>query len=200
MDLIKEAKQVGTIYHYTTFESGLKILKSDKLKANHTDDSTNDKPVFGVSFTRDKRFHNNHNVGFDASSFGQTPQVRFTVDGNKLSNNFKVQPYSQQGAFSKHRKSFEAEERVISDKPFIIPLSKYIISVDILIEYKKPSNQYDIIGIVDYEMYEPVRAKIIKFVQDKNIPINLIVNKNGDALPSKVKSTVIQKILSFFKQ
>ena len=200
VDLLKEAKQVGTIYHYSTFEAGLKILQSNQLKASEADDSTNNNPVFAISFTRDKRFHDNHVVGFDESSIGNKPQVRFTVDGDKLSNNFKVQPYSQGDAFSKNRKGFEAEERVISNKPFAIPLSNYLISVDILLEYKKPSNKYDVLGIVNYEMYEPVRAKIIKFAQDKNIPINLIINKNGDPLPDKVKPNLINKILSFFKK
>jgi hypothetical protein len=116
---LDESKQVGTIYHYTTFEAGLKILQSNQLKSGEAADSTRQTPVFAISFTRDKRFHDNHVVGFDESSFGNTPQLRFTVDGNKLSNRFSVQPYSQGGAFSKGRKSFEAEERVISDKPFI---------------------------------------------------------------------------------
>jgi len=199
-DLLQDAKQVGTIYHYTTFDSGLKILKSNKLKAFDADDSTNTNPVFAVSFTRNKRFHNNNNVGFDVSSFGMKPQVRFTIDGNKLSNKFKVRPYSQKGRFSKSRTNFESEERVISDKPFSIPLSNYLISVDILVEYKKPSNDYDLIGILNYKEYAPVRAKIVKFAQNKNIPINLMINKNGDVWPDKQKSTVIDKILSLFKK
>ena len=116
-DILKEAKQVGIIYHYTTFDSGLKILKLNQLKSSDAADSTNAKPVFAVSFTRDKRFHDNHVVGFDESSIGNKPQLRFTIDGNKLSNKFKVQPYSQGGAFSKNRKGFEAEERVVSNKP-----------------------------------------------------------------------------------
>jgi len=196
---LDESKQVGTIYHYTTFNSGLKILQSNQLKSGEAADSTNSNPVFAISFTRDKRFHDNHVVGFEESSFGNKPQLRFTIDGNKLSNRYSVQPYSQQGAFSKDRKGFEAEERVISDKIITIPLSDYLISVDLLIEYKKPSNKYDIIGIVDYEEYAPLRAKIIKFAQDKNIPINLIINKNGDPWPDKVKPTLIQKILNWFK-
>jgi hypothetical protein len=199
-NILKEAKQVGIIYHYTTFENGLKILQSNELKGSEAADSTNAKPVFAISFTRDKRFHDNHVVGFEESSFGNTPQLRFTIDGDKLSNRFSVQPYSQGGAFSKDRKGFEAEERVISDKIITIPLSDYLISVDLLIEYKKPSNKYDIIGIVDYEEYAPLRAKIIKFAQDKNIPINLIINKNGDPWPDKVKPTLIQKILNWFKK
>lgn len=197
---INEAKQVGTIYHYTTFEAGLKILQSNQLKSGESADSTIAKPIFAISFTRDKRFHNNHTVGFGESSFGNIPQVRFTIDGNKLSNKFKIGPYSQQGAFSKNRKGFEAEERVISDKPFTIPISKYLISVDLLIEYKKPSNKYDYIGMVDYEMYAPIRAEIIKFAQNKNIPINLVTNKNGDYYPEKTKKNIIKKILDWFEK
>lgn len=199
-NIIKEAKQVGIIYHYTTFEAGLKILKLNQLKSSEAADSTNAKPVFAVSFTRDKRFHDNHVVGFDESSIGNKPQLRFTIDGNKLSNKFKVQPYSQGGAFSKNRKGFEAEERVVSNKPFTISLSDYLMSVDVLLEYKKTSNEYDYLSIVQYEMYAPLRAEIIKFAQDKNLSINLVINKNGDPWPDKVKDSLIQKILNWVKR
>ena len=197
-----ESKQVGIIYHYTTFDNGLKILQSNQLKSSDADDSTNDKPVFAISFTRDKRFHNNHNVGFDVSSFGQRPQVRFTVDGNNLSNRYKIGSYAQGGkdggVFSKGGKAFEAEERVASNKPFSIPILSYIESVDILIEYKKPGkDDWDMEW--DYETYAPISAELVKFAQDKNLPINLIVNKNGDPWPDKAKKTIIQKILNFFK-
>ena len=194
---LDESKQVGTIYHYTTFNSGLKILQSNQLKSSDAADSTNAKPVFAISFTRDKRFHDNHVVGFEESSFGNTPQLRLTLDGNKLSNRFKVQPYSQGGVFDKGKKSFEAEERIISDKPFTIPLSDYLISVDVLVEYKKPGkDDWDMEW--DYETYAPIRAKIIKFALDKNLPINLIVNKNGDPWPDKIKPKLINKILNWF--
>jgi hypothetical protein len=199
-DGLNESKQVGVIYHYTTFDNGLKILQSNQLKSHGTADSTKTNPMYGVSFTRDKRFHNNHNVGFDVSSFGQRPQVRFTVDGNKLSNRYKIQPYAQiggSGRFEKQREEFEAEERVVSNKPFSIPILSYIESVDILIEYKKPGNDdWDMEW--DYKTYAPIRAKIIQFAQDKNIPINLIINKNGDPWPDKAKKTIIQKILNWF--
>ena len=195
---LDESKQVGTIYHYTTFNSGLKILQSNQLKSSDAADSTNTKPVFAISFTRDKRFHDNHVVGFEESSFGNTPQLRLTLDGNKLSNRFKVQPYSQGGVFDKGKKSFEAEERIISDKPFTIPLSDYLISVDVLVEYKNPGKNGDWDAEFDYEEYAPIRAKIIKFAQDKNLPINLIVNKNGDPWPDKIKPKLINKILNWF--
>jgi hypothetical protein len=200
---LKEGKQVGIIYHYTTFEGGLKILQSNQLKSSDAADSTNAKPVFAISFTRDKRFHNNHNVGFDVSSFGQRPQVRFTVDGNNLSNRYKIGSYAQGGkdggVFSKGGKAFEAEERVVSNKPFSIPILSYIESVDILIEYKKPGkDDWDMEW--DYETYAPISAELVKFAQDKNLPINLIINKNGDPWPDKIKPTLIDKILNFFKK
>jgi len=197
-DILKEAKQVGIIYHYTTFEAGLKILQSNQLKSGEAADSTKSKPVFAISFTRDKRFHDNHVVDFTSSSFGRTPQLRFTIDGNKLSNKFKVQPYSQGGVFDKGKKSFEAEERVISDKTFTIPLFDYLISIDVLFEYKEPKDG-DWEAEFDYEEYAPLRAEIIEFAQDKNLPINLIINKNGDPWPDKVKDSLIQKILNWFK-
>jgi hypothetical protein len=200
IDLLKEAKQVGIIYHYTTFKNGLDILQSNQLESSDAADSTNAKPVFAVSFTRDKRFHDNHVVDFSRTSFGNTAQLRFTINGDKLSNKFKVQPYSQQGPFSKDKKGFEAEERVVSDKQFTIPLLPYLKSVDILVEYKKPKDKDDFDADYDYRHYAPIRAEIIKFAQDKNIPINLIINRNGDPWPDKTKETLIQKILNWFKK
>ena len=193
-----ESKQVGIIYHYTTFEAGLKILHSNQLKSGETDDSTKSNPIYGVSFTRDKRFHNNHDIGS-----GQKPQVRFTIDGDKLSNRYKIGSYAQGGkdggVFSKGGKAFEAEERVVSNKPFSIPILSYIESVDILIEYKKPGkDDWDMEW--DYETYAPISAELVKFAQDKNLPINLVVNKNGDLWPDKVKPTLINKILNWFKK
>ena len=198
-EFLFESKQVGVIYHYTTFENGLKILQSNELKGADAADSTHANLVYAVSFTRDKRFHNNHNVGFDVGSFGQRPQVRFTVDGDKLSNKFKVQPYSQQGVFSKDKKNFESEERVISNKPFSIPIIPYIKSVDILIEYKKPDRNSDWMEEIDYDLYAHISSDLIEFAQDKNLPINLIVNKNGDPWPDKAKKTIIQKIINWIK-
>lgn len=198
-----EAKQVGTIYHYTTFDNGLEILQSNQLKGFETEGHTNTNPIYGLSFTRDKRFHNNHNIGFDASVFGQKPQVRFTIDGDKLSNKYKIQPYAQiggSGRFEKGQEEFESEERVIFNKPFSIPLLPYLKSIDILIEYKKPKYDDDIDDDnYNYRKYTPLRAKTIKFAQDNNIPINLIINKNGDPYPDKIKQTLIQKILKYFQ-
>ena len=74
----------------------------------------------------------------------------------------------------------------------------YLISIDVLFEYKEPKDG-DWEAEFDYEEYAPLRAEIIEFAKDKNLPINLIVNKNGDPWPDKVKDSLIQKILNWFK-
>jgi hypothetical protein len=94
---ITEAKQVGTLYHWTSFDSLIKILKSNELKANiHDDYSSIDfrvkknpsieiKPH--VSFTRvkNKTSGNDHIYALPWA---------LEIDGDKLSNNYKVSPYS----------------------------------------------------------------------------------------------------------
>ena len=135
-DILKqiiEGKQVGTLYHNTNLGQALEIIKSNRLNITSNDlntltnfrtfrddnviispfgpiikDRTKIKPF--ISFTRDKdyvRFNNN---------------VRFVLDGDKLSQNYKIIPYSQFGG----RENDEREERIQTD---ISNLSKYIIKI-----------------------------------------------------------------------
>jgi len=53
--ILSEAKQVGTIYHFTGFENIISILTSNNLKP--TLNEIKRQQVFGVSATRDKNFH-----------------------------------------------------------------------------------------------------------------------------------------------
>jgi hypothetical protein len=85
-DILNEAKQVGILYHYTS-KAGLKsILDSNEL--NITTESYRDHTLYFISFTRNKNFHrkgNNWNVKTD---------YRITLDGDKLSNKYKIQPFA----------------------------------------------------------------------------------------------------------
>ncbi len=85
-DILNEGKQVGKIYHYTS-EAGLKgILASNKLKASEEFYMGNE--LYYISFTRNKNFHKkgaNWNVKTD---------YRITVDGDKLSNKYKIKPFA----------------------------------------------------------------------------------------------------------
>ena len=79
--MLNEAKQVGVIYHYTELSSFFRILETNTLRGLISKYSK------GISFTRNKNFHKSSNryiMGIDVS---------FVVDGNKLSNNYKIVPF-----------------------------------------------------------------------------------------------------------
>ena len=81
---INEAKQVGTLYHFTTASNAVSILR-DNILGKKRD---------AVSFTRDKNFPKSVRHGI-------YPEVGFILDGDLLSNKYKVEPYSFQGTVQK---------------------------------------------------------------------------------------------------
>lgn len=105
---ITESKQVGILYHYTSFSNGLWIIKSNTLKGSIS------KPSF-VSLTRDKSFHKQHRImaGTD---------LRLVLDGDKLSTKYKIKPHDF-GAED------ESEERILTTA--IIDIKKYLIRIDL---------------------------------------------------------------------
>lgn len=105
LDLI-EAKQVGTLYHFTPFKGMLGILKTNILKIGDDSNFETGGNVGNVSLTRDK----------DLNYFS----YRITLDGDKLSNNYKITPY-QYGV-----EAGEAEESVNRD---IKNISNYILNI-----------------------------------------------------------------------
>jgi len=186
IDLLREAKQVGILYHYTIYENAVDILKDSNLKSGMSDDN-----LSSVSFTRDKNFHKQHRT---LSKFME-PQCRFTFNGDKLSNKYKISPYVQGAVgdvdpFAKSKKGFEAEERITSDKPFTIPLNNYLISFDMVVDYKDQSEWW-----FRYEN----QVDAIKLCIEKKVPINM-VDKNGSPIPYEEKQSIIQKILNWFKK
>lgn len=75
---IVSGKQVGTLYHLTNIEGMDYILKNNVLESRN----------FGghVSLTRDKMM--NSYVGHPPAMF-----FKLIIDGDKLSNNYKIEPY-----------------------------------------------------------------------------------------------------------
>ena len=86
IDLLREAKQVGMLYHYTS-EDGLNgILNSNSIEAS--EEIYMGHHLYYVSFTRNKNFHKK------GSKFGVKTEYRITLDGDKLSNKYKIQPFA----------------------------------------------------------------------------------------------------------
>lgn len=110
IDILKEAKQVGTLYHFTD-DNGLRgILKTNELWASETNASH-------VSLTRDK---NGWHVGTLDNIF------RISLDGNKISNKYKIKPYAWSD-LNRGNKDTESEEAVLTNK--ITNIKDYILEI-----------------------------------------------------------------------
>lgn len=155
-----EAKQVGTLVHYTTYRNALLILQNNSLNATGgTNDFTHKnyqktvhrgrsetEPV--ISLTRTK-WKTNFNIADNAT-------VAIIIDGDKLSNNYKIIPYHDYDAVDD-----EMEERIYGKN--ISPLSKYIKGIMI----------YDDGGFLD----EPKdMRKLIGYCETHNIKYGLTDN------------------------
>ena len=139
IDVLYEGKQVGILYHIMDENSFTYNLTNDRI-GNRKDDI--------ISFSRSK-------------SFLSIPQhlpkdkvfARFIIDGDKLSNNYKIFPVDDRFYKSKNQKKDsldwlfenqdEFEERVIG---VINNIGKYIIKIEIFKEIdektKKLLKQY----------------------------------------------------------
>jgi len=121
--ILKESKQVGIIYHYTTYKAVLDILKSNSLKSKN----------FGkwISFTRSKYPLFSDDV------------VQISFDGDKLSEKYKIEPFNFFNNYSKDEKEERIEAKEIRN------IDKYIISVKIKYNKQLFNRFFDI----DFDKY-----------------------------------------------
>lgn len=107
---VREAKQVGIIYHFTHNIAFLKILSDKGFKTvNH--------PF--ISFTR------NYNL------LGDFGQFRFALDGDRLSNKYHIEPYMDT-EYAITRGHEGREERILWPTGKLLPVLGYVIQIDIL--------------------------------------------------------------------
>ena len=145
IDLLNEGKQVGTLYHFTTLRGATGILASGKININ--EDGV-------ISATRDK---NLNTAEFDTEGDPDENIVRIDLDGNKISNNYKIQPYSF-GHIGKE--NLEFEEQIIIGKEGL-PI-KYITNIKIMVNNE------------DEYSYKKYFNSLTQIIQDKNIPYEIV--------------------------
>ncbi len=103
---IKESKQVGLLYHFTSLGSLASILSSDFMvrdgEYGHDDGDF-------ISFTRDKNF-----LKLKRHITANRPYVRITFDGNKLSDKYKFTPHQYDSIYGRDNEDIgdEQEERL----------------------------------------------------------------------------------------
>lgn len=124
---LSERKQVGVIYHFTiSLERMLKI--ADTGMEGSEELAQKAQKVFKTIQTPDKSYSYSFTRNPWLTVFGD---FRITIDGDKLSDKYKIQPV-QEPAFTRQNKRPEFEERIISPYPKI-DISKCILSMDVLV-------------------------------------------------------------------
>jgi hypothetical protein len=170
LDILLEGKQVGTIYHYTTVDGLQGILKDGYLKPS----PARQEQLSYVSFSRNKAL---------GSTLGPSKtQVRISIDGDKLSNKYKLLPYTQlEPETEKDKENWNKSfSKTSSESEVIIPSKKYnnkieiipyINNIDIIItgRWKDPlkNNLEDAINIFKTNL--KITFDLIK---KYNIPVN----------------------------
>lgn len=164
INLIKEAKQVGTLYHFTSYSKLVKIINSGfVLTTEHKDIQ----PY--VSFTRDKSMY----------SDSISTQVRLTIDGSGLSNRYKIMPHADVKAGYGRGSVDEMEERISLIKyPRGVDVSRYLTIVNIKkinknFDLDDPESFQDTDDFVEPPSFESYN-EAIKLLKNKNIPYSIV--------------------------
>jgi hypothetical protein len=139
LDFLNEAKQVGDLYHFTPLSNLKNILATRLLYPN--DESQ-------ISVTRRPNMSTKEFQDMETS-----PILRITLDGDKISNKYKIRPF----AFGANENDPEdlGEEQIIvnGEKFYFIP---YLKRVDLFLNKKKEIN-----------------AKSVEFLEKTNIPYKI---------------------------
>lgn len=155
IDILTEARQVGTLYYFGPYR------RLSRLVDNNFILSSTIQPY--VSFTRNKAM----------VSDTITSETRLTIDGDKLSQKYKIIPFAQTSAGYGRGSTDEAEERIDLKKyPKGIDISKAIVGIEI----KNPlsvNSEFD-----DEESFEPPSVEayneLLKKLKQNNISYKLI--------------------------
>jgi hypothetical protein len=154
LEEILEAKQVGVLYHFTTYGKMIEIVNNNFIlnPKIHIHKS----PY--ISFTRDK-YMKSHSV---------SQEVRIKIDGDKLSETYKITPHADvKAGYSRMFGSGESEERIdLTSLPDGVDISNSIINIDVLdIKYAMGGEDDDfeeIQGVPSLEDYNTLLESLSK--------------------------------------
>lgn len=136
---ITEGKQLGTLYHYTEIEYMVRILSDNMLKGKYKDKQD----MFIISFTRNQIFTSQpRQLG------GKNLNSRLVIDGNKLSNKYKLFPYAGYGF--RRNVDKEQEERLYMKDEYLNNIDAYVIYYDFFLEKILDRTYYKIPSLIKY--------------------------------------------------
>jgi predicted glycosyl hydrolase (DUF1957 family) len=113
------------LYHFTNYWGAINILKQDILKAGY-----NNKFIINVDNSPVKYPTSLQYISFTRDPDLRFGPIRFTIDREKLSHNYKIESHLDQGYSARTNWAlYEAEERVKGDIP---DFHKYVKEVGII--------------------------------------------------------------------
>lgn len=179
--VFNEAKQVGTIYHVCSLKDYLKyILPNDTLQASGRYYNFAYGGDYYVSFTRDKGF-------IVESRDDEVVLVQLVVDGDKLSENYKVRPYND-FAFDEDgiRKSDDFRKREMEEcvKGPIKNISRYIKEIRFDIAATHEVTQEPDINLLKKKKKLLKNLVYYKFIRGRSADLNC---PNGTPLDEALK-------------
>ncbi len=161
---LNERKQVGNLYHFTSYTSLIQIINSGfVLTTKHKDIQ----PY--VSFTRNKSMY----------SDSISTQARLTIDGNKLTDKYKLSPHADEKAGYGRSSVDESEERVsLLRYPKGVDVSKSLVEVTLRkinpnIDWDDPDSFQDSEDFVEPPSLEDYNT-LISLLKKKNIPFKIV--------------------------
>ena len=168
-----EGKQVGVIYHYTSFGFLLGILTANQIGKGI---STAGRLHTPISFTRDKHFHKATRIGV------LTDNARIVLDGDRIANNYKIEPYDywrdpKRNRYTindlpKHQEEYDEKEEKMWTP--LQNLDRYIIKIELFKEklddmfhYLYDKDRHGVtmyIGLDNYKTF-PTEDNYIEFLK-----------------------------------
>lgn len=170
---ILEAKQVGNVYHFTSFYATKLILESMSIKFSefYTEDSDNYLNYeYRFSFTRNKNLFKQL-TNSQKSEGGIKFEIRLTFDGDLLSNFLKFKPHDdnyqlKNGYLRKRNEDLgdEMEERVYSNTEYVEIKPNYIKEIAVLVD-KEYIEKYDkggkLLKVADLCLFNNIKFIVI---------------------------------------
>lgn len=152
-----EAKNIGTLYHFTSASRLLKILQGNKLEAH-----PRPKGKYALSTTRDKNFH----ITGDRMEDGiHDISVRISLNGNKISERYKIVAFNYFGQDKEddskvtRADNTESEEEIYTNANGLINLRNYIIEITFFKDWSTRENF--------------IIEKSIELLKQSNIPFKI---------------------------
>lgn len=167
-EFINEAKQIGTIYHFTTLNGLKSLLNKDELNKFGCDILTFYSHNSYLSTTRNYALSTDmYNNDFPLAKYN----VRIAIDGSKLSNKYKIKPVAgytlnDKDIFNQDKNFGRVKRSTVEYEEVVCPLkgTKYFALKDYIIEIQILPSFSD---IEDIDKLKSILKKL-----KVNIPIN----------------------------